>query len=135
MSKTHVWNEKLDLGCSLDGEHHLQVAMTGALAEAIEQRRPVVAQRIAEQLAQYTAAHFDGEQILMEASGYGDLGEHRDEHRAMLVHIQEIRDLLRSGEYDLALPMALDLLAGLGSHIASSDRRFAEHASAAVRAR
>jgi hemerythrin len=131
VQKAHVWSEKLDLGHeAIDGEHHLQVAMAGALAEAIEQQRPSMAHRIADQLATYTAAHFEGEQLLMEATAFGGAGEHREEHQTLMAHIEEVRQLLRDGEYALALPMALDLLTGLGSHIAASDRRFAEHAIA-----
>ena len=134
MQETHLWNPRLDLGNeAIDSEHHLQIAMAGALAEAIEQRRPWVAQRLVDQLAGYTAAHFDGEQLLMEMSAYRALDEHRDEHRTLLAHIAEVRGLLAGEEYDLALPMTLDLVAGLGAHIAASDRRFAEHASAVER--
>lgn len=123
----HVWSERLELGHEpLDGEHHLQVALVGALADALEQGRPAAAKRLAEQLAGYTEAHFRGEQLLMETSGYAHLAEHQEEHRSLLAHIAEIRYLLGGGEYDLALPMSLDLLTGLGSHITASDRRFAE---------
>lgn len=123
----HVWSDRLELGHEpLDGEHHLQMALVGALADALEQGRPAAAKRVAEQLAGYTDAHFRGEQLLMEARAYRHLPEHVEEHRALLAHIAEIRYLLDGGEYDLALPMSLDLLTGLGSHIAASDRRFAD---------
>jgi hemerythrin len=68
----------------------------------------------------------------MEAGGYRLLPAHRQEHQAILAEIQEIRYLFDRAEYDLAAPMALDLLTGLGSHIAASDRRFAEHAPGAT---
>ncbi len=135
MQETHLWGRRLDLGKEpLDGEHHLQIALASALAESIEQRRPWMAARLVDQLAGYSAAHFTGEQLLMEASGYAQLGEHLEEHKALLAHIDEIRSLLLGGEYELALPMSLDLLTGLGSHIAASDRRFAEHDSSQRRA-
>lgn len=128
MQEMHAWDRRLDLGNeALDGEHHLQVALVSALADAIERGRPWMAARLADQLAGYSAAHFNGEQLLMEASGYGRIGDHREEHQAILGHIDEIRYLLGRGEYDLALPMSLDLLNGLGSHISASDRQFAEH--------
>ncbi len=126
----HVWSERLELHDeSLDGEHHLQMSLISAVAEALEQGRPATAKRLLDQLAGYSAAHFNGEQLLMETSGYEHLGEHCEEHRSILAHIDEIRGLLGGGELDLALPMSLDLLHGLGSHIAASDRRFANHAA------
>ncbi len=128
MEEMHPWNEKLDLGHEpIDREHHLQIALVSALADAIERGRPWLARRLADQLAGYTAAHFRGEELLMEATDYRPLGAHRDEHRELLAHIDEVRSLLTGGEHDLALPMALDLRSALGGHIAASDRQFGEH--------
>ncbi len=133
MEETHAWSEKLDLGNdALDREHHLQVALVSALADAIERGRPRMARRLLEQLTGYSKAHFSGEELLMEAEGYLRLAAHRQEHRAMLAEIEEIQYLFDRAEYDLAAPMARDLLAGLGSHIAASDRLFAEQAQMAA---
>jgi hemerythrin len=130
MQEAHVWNKRLDLGHDeLDGEHHLQIAMISALAEAIEQRRPWMARRLAEQLWNYSAAHFEGEQLVMESSEYPRLAEHRGEHEKLLQHITEIRDAVAGEDFDGALPLALDFLTGLSAHISTSDGAFAKHAS------
>ncbi len=127
MEETHVWSEKLELGDDdLDREHHLQIALVSGLTDALERGRPVVARRILEQLAGYTRVHFEGEELLMELARYRQLDAHRQEHQAILSHIEEIRFLNHKGEYDLAVPMAIDLLSGLASHISASDRRFTE---------
>ncbi len=132
MQEKHAWNERLDLGHdALDREHHLQIALVSGLADAIERGRPRMARRLLEQLTGYSKEHFAGEELLMEAGGYRLLPAHRQEHQAILAEIQEIQYLFDRAEYDLAAPMALDLLSGLGSHIAASDRRFAEHAEQA----
>jgi len=132
MQEKHAWNKRLDLGYdALDREHHLQVALVSGLADAIERGRPRMARRLLEQLTGYSRAHFAGEELLMDASRYRLLPAHRQEHHAILAEIQEIQYLFDRAEYDLAAPMALDLLAGLVSHIAASDRRFAEHAELA----
>ena len=133
MQEKHAWNERLDLGYdALDREHHLQVALVSGLADAIDRGRPRMARRLLEQLIGYSKAHFAGEELLMEAGGYRLLPAHRQEHQAILAEIQEIQYLFDRAEYDLAAPMAQDLLAGLGSHIGASDRRFAEHAEQAT---
>ncbi len=129
MEETHVWSDKLELGNGdLDREHHLQMALASGLVDAFERGRPLVARRLIAQLAGYTKAHFAGEDLLMELAGYGQLEAHRREHQAILSHIDEIRYLQERGEYDLALPMAVDLLSGLASHISASDRAFAKSA-------
>ena len=44
MTGAHAWNEQLDLGHeAMDNEHHLQVALVSAVADAIEQGRPAAA--------------------------------------------------------------------------------------------
>lgn len=127
MEETHVWNHRLELGDDdLDREHHLQVALVSGATDALERGRPLVARRLLEQLAGYTKVHFDGEELLMELASYPHLDAHRREHQAIVAHIEEIRFLQHQGEYDLALPMTVDLLNGLASHIGASDRRFAE---------
>ena len=127
MEETHPWSPRLELGNeTLNREHHLQIALVSALADALEQGRPWVARRVLDQLAGYTAAHFQGEELLMETAAYEQLAEHREEHRTLCAHIDEIRYLVNGGEHELALPMALDLRSGLGSHIAASDRLFAD---------
>lgn len=130
MQEAHVWNPRLDLEHGeLDSEHHLQIAMIGALAEAIEQRRPVMAKRLAEQLEKYSAAHFVGEELVMESSEYPRMAAHQGEHQALLDRIAELRGALQGDDLDAPLTMALDLLTGLGAHISSSDRAFAQHTS------
>lgn len=129
MEETHVWSDKLELGSGdLDREHHLQIALASGLADAFERGRPLVARRLVAQLAGYTKAHFAGEDLLMELAGYDQVEAHRREHQAILTHIDEIRYLQERGEYDLALPMAVDLLNGLAAHIGASDRAFAKSA-------
>lgn len=127
MEETHVWSDKLDLGHdAIDREHHLQIALVSALADALERGRPRVARQVAEQLAGYSSAHFAGEELLMEAAAYRDLDSHRQEHRDLLAQIAETMQLVAAGERDLAAVMALDLRAELGSHMSASDRRFAD---------
>jgi len=130
MQEGHVWNKRLDLDHDvLDGEHHLQIAMIGALAEAIEQRRPSMARRLSEQLETYSAAHFVGEELVMETSEYPRAAAHREEHQAILKHLGELRERIRAEDHDEALAIALDLLTGISAHISSSDHAFAKHAS------
>jgi len=128
MEERHAWGDRLDLGDdALDREHHLQFALVSGATEAMEQGRPWMARRLIEQLAGYSAAHFAGEELLMENAEYPQIDDHRREHRSMLEHVEEIRQLLDGGEHDLAVPMALDLMNGLASHISASDRQFADH--------
>jgi hemerythrin len=128
MPEAHAWNEKLDLGHeAMDHEHHLQIALVTALTDAVEQGRPWMARRLAEQLLSYSTVHFGSEEMLMEASAYAALPAHAAEHRTLLGAMQEVQGALEREEKELALAFAVELRAGLAGHIAGSDHRLAAH--------
>ena len=128
MVETHVWNSQLDLGHeAMDHEHHLQIALVSALADAIEQRRPGEARRLCGQLVAYSGMHFGGEELLMSASAYAERQQHAEEHRVLTQAMQEVEGALDRDERELALAFAIELRAGLAGHIAGSDHRLADH--------
>jgi hemerythrin len=128
MIGAHAWNEQLDLGHEvMDQEHHLQIALVSALAEAIEQGRPAEARRLAGQLVAYSGMHFGSEELLMSASAYPARQRHGDEHRVLTQAMQEVEGALERDERELALAFALDLRAGLAGHITNSDHELADH--------
>ena len=128
MIEAHAWNEQLDLGHeAMDHDHHLQVALVGALADAIEQGRPWLARKLTLQLREYSGVHFGSEELLMVARGYGAAEDHAGEHRALLQAMGEVEAALDRGERELALAFAIEVHAGLAGHIAGSDLRLAEH--------
>ena len=128
MIGAHAWNEHLDLGHEvMDQEHHLQIALVSALAEAIEQGRPAEARRLSARLVAYSGMHFGSEELLMGDSAYPERQRHGDEHRMLTQAMQEVEGTLERGERELALAFALDLRDGLAGHIAGADRRLADH--------
>jgi hemerythrin len=128
MIEAHAWNEKLDLGHeAMDHEHHLQIALVSALADAIEQRRPGVARKLSEQLVLYSEVHFGSEEMLMEASGYGTRDAHAAEHRTILEAMRELGGCLERDENELAAAFAMELRAGLAGHMAGSDQQLAAY--------
>jgi hemerythrin len=127
MVETHAWNERLDLGHeAMDHEHHLQIALVSAFADALEQRRPWLARRLAEQLLTYSTAHFGGEELLMEAAGYADRERHAGEHAEFISHIRQIQRAYDEGDEAVALEAALDLRQALSMHMSDADRKLAE---------
>jgi len=134
MMESHAWDERLDLGDeAIDPDHHLQIALVSALADALEQRRPWMARRLVDQLAGYSAFHFSGEELLMDDSAHPQAEAHGREHKALLGQIEEIRAAVQGEEPDLALSLTLDLRTALGAHMASSDRLVVESRRAARR--
>jgi hemerythrin len=130
MPEKHAWNETLDVGHeAMDHEHHMQIALVSAFVDALEQRRPAMARKLADQLLEYSQVHFGSEQLLMENSGYPEREAHALEHEAFLGQMRELKRAFQAGEEDLATTTALDLRNALGCHMADADRRLAAHAS------
>jgi hemerythrin len=125
MIEAHAWNEKLDLSHeAIDHEHHLQIALVTAFADAVEQRRPWLARRLAEQLLRYSIVHFGSEELLMEASGDPARERHAGEHAAFLRRMRDLEgaDEAGDGVGDEALADAIELRDALAAHMSSADR-------------
>jgi hemerythrin len=124
MVEAHAWNEELDVANeAMDHDHHLQIALVSAFADAVEQRRPWLARRLAEQLVRYSAAHFASEELLMQASDYPEREAHAAEHGAFLVQMRDLEATFDEEAAELALAAALDLRSALGGHIRGADRK------------
>jgi hemerythrin len=129
MVEAHPWNEKLDLSHeAMDHEHHLQLALLTGFTDAVEQRRPWLARRLAEQLVRYSVVHFGSEELLMEASGYGPRAAHAGEHAGFLVEMRALEEAYDGEGGDAALAAALELRAALAAHIDGADRGLARQA-------
>jgi hemerythrin-like metal-binding protein len=115
----------------LEQEHQVLVGLIGELAQSMERRRPGVAIDLVERIAGTTAAHFANEEVFMRRSSYERLTPHLEEHRSLLLRIDELRGVLRGGEQERVVPMARDLVSSLSSHISGTDRLAAERAAAA----
>lgn len=126
MVEAHAWNEGLDLSHeAMDHEHHLQIALVTAFADAIEQRRPWLARRLAEQLLTYSTAHFGSEELLMEAVSYPEREQHAGEHAEFVSHIRQIQRAFGDGDEEVALEAAIDLRNALAMHMNDADRKLA----------
>ncbi len=126
MIEAHAWNERLDLAHeAMDHEHHLQIALVTGFADALEKGRPWLARRVAAQLLTYSAAHFAGEELLMEAAAYAEREAHAGEHAEFVSHIRQIQRALDEGDTEVALEAALDLRQALAAHMDDADRKLA----------
>ena len=131
MIESHAWDPQLDLGHEgMDHEHHLQIALVAAIAEAVEQGRPGMARRLAEQLVAHSEVHFGSEELLMEASRYPGLDAHAGEHRLLVGAMRELLHAVGEEDPALALGAALELRAAFSGHIGGADRRLATRVEA-----
>jgi hemerythrin len=134
MVESHTWNDGLDVGHeAMDHDHHLQIGLVSAFVDAVEQGRPWMARRLADQLLAYSVVHFGSEELLMEGSAFPERDAHAGEHGAFLEQMRELQRVFASGDEQLAATAALDLRNALGAHMNDADRRLAAHVSPVAR--
>lgn len=125
---TLVWNAQYFLGIpEMDAEHCRIIEMINRLDLA--QGRPDAprcAWKIVNELTDYVATHLTHEETLMERSGYADLPQHRDAHRAFEERILALRSQasLETGEVRQLLQQWLE------EHILKIDRAYVPHIQA-----
>jgi len=134
MVESHTWNDRLDVGHeAMDHDHHLQIGLVTAFVNAVEQGRPWMARRLADQLLSYSVVHFGSEELLMEESAFAERDAHAREHGAFLEQMRELQRAFATGEEQLAATAALDLRTSLAAHMNDADRRLASHVTSVAR--
>jgi hemerythrin len=121
-----IWDIKYSVQIPwVDGQHKKIISAINRLAEAMEDGR--TGQMIAgilEDLADYSRTHFSAEEAMLVRYGYPALTEHRQQHEAYIVKIQEFKNRLRGGEEQLSLKILDFLKQWLSAHILVEDMKY-----------
>ena len=125
MDKKIVWDQSFETHIpEVDTQHQRLVEIINALADGIGHASMDDLQRVLSQLKEYAQYHFRAEETIMEASGYTDLEEHRDEHLAFVDQLQLFDlDIILASE-GLAWDMYHFLSGWLTNHILVVDKKF-----------
>ena len=116
----------------LDHDHEVLFTLIDRLESFLEdQGDPTSLDRLLVELGAYFDAHFENEEQLMEATGFPELAEHRDEHTRMGAVYAEFVAKLRSDPDCNATAILADLKNWVRTHIAETDERLAKHLGAA----
>ncbi len=125
MDNKIVWDQSFETNITeVDTQHRRLVEIMNTLADGIGRASMNDLQEILSQLKDYAQYHFRTEETIMEASGYADLAEHRDEHLAFVDQLQLFDlDVILASE-GLAWDMYHFLSGWLTSHILVVDKKF-----------
>ena len=125
MDNKIVWDQSFETNITeVDTQHRRLVEIMNTLADGIGRATMNDLQEILSQLKDYAQYHFRTEETIMEASGYADLAEHRDEHLAFVDQLQLFDlDVILASE-GLAWDMYHFLSGWLTSHILVVDKKF-----------
>ena len=111
-----------------DREHEVQLGLLRELcAAAGENRDPAAVADVLDRLIAYSEAHFASEELLMRLKSYEDYEDHIEDHMQMLDTLRGIAASHAIGDSALIAGHASELLAFIGNHIATRDRRFAHY--------
>ena len=111
-----------------DHEHEVQIGLLQALCTAARENRDAAATgELLDQLIAYSEAHFTSEELLMRLKSYDEYEDHLSDHIHMLDVMQEIAADHAAGNSSLVAGKTEEVLAFIGHHIDTRDRRFADY--------
>lgn len=117
----------------VDREHRrlfeIAARVYDGLGASDEAAQAVTRAAVAE-LLDYTATHFKSEEGLMEAAGYPDLEEHRNQHRHLLAQARDMEMRAEIGDQYMPVELSHFIYRWLVEHIEASDRKFGDFVAA-----
>lgn len=108
----------------VDDEHRLQYQMLAALEESLQSRDLAKAKALAQQLFDFSDAHFGSEQVLMRFYSYPGYQSHEREHGELLRELQEMLAQIETGDAASLADTPAQLRQWLTLHIQTADRAF-----------
>ncbi|MBI5505282.1 MAG: hemerythrin family protein [Deltaproteobacteria bacterium] len=127
-SKTLAWRPELVLGFDqMDMQHQHLVACAGELQLLISANGPrqEVAKSIAALIA-FSRQHFDWEERLMRANGYGGYTTHKAQHDHLLDQLLQVEHELSAGLVNSCQTLSLFVETWTVQHLLIADRLLAD---------
>ena len=110
-----------------DREHQVQLGLLQALCDAVrDQQDAATVASLLDELTAYCEAHFVSEELLMRQKSYDDYEDHMDDHSHMMEVLRDIATDHAAGRSSLVAGKADEVLAFIGHHISTRDKRLAD---------
>jgi len=122
-----AWSDSFSVKVpSLDAQHKVLIHLINLLHDAKEEKQPLEEfEDLINSLVNYTVAHFNYEEYLMESYGFKGLEAHKPVHVNFLNTVVEFLGLFQEGKK--TLDDLLDILKGwLTNHILKTDMEYAQ---------
>ena len=112
-SEDFLWTDKFILGYRpIDDIHQEFVEMVSKMVHASDSELPDALDRF----AQHAQAHFDLENRLMVETEFPPRDCHIDEHAAVMKSVEEVRALVRDGQYEYGRSLIAELVHWFPAH-------------------
>lgn len=128
-----AWDERYSVGHpTIDLQHRALLELVSLIRKAFSETDPLKEYQVAcealKGMSDYADVHFAEEERLMREAGYPDFDAHVAMHRAFIQRVNEIENILVSGEGMATLDDFCDLLENWWiDHIVKVDRHYAPY--------
>ena len=123
------WKDEYSVGIdSIDQQHKRLVNLINQLHTAVHYSTGEEFEREAlDELVDYTKTHFSYEEGLMEQNGYPDFEPHKEQHRQMILKVEEVLAEYEQNQHT-AMNSALSYLSDwLINHINGTDKEYSSY--------
>ncbi|MFW2373695.1 MAG: bacteriohemerythrin [Gammaproteobacteria bacterium] len=123
------WNDSLSVGIdSIDADHKRLLGMINQLQTAAHYHTDdEMIEKTLNELMAYTQYHFTREEEIMQANGYPDFDEHKQQHQNMVNEVSKFIDEYRVNKTRTIDNVTLFLKTWLINHIKGSDQEYAPY--------
>ena len=121
-----TWNDSFSVKIeAIDDQHKRLFDLVNRLFDSMQAGagNKTIRQALAE-LIRYTMTHFAAEEAAMEAYGYPELNEHRQEHQKLTAQVLEFIEQYHVGRAKIGMSLLDFLQNWLTGHILGSDHAF-----------
>jgi len=129
--KDIVWGQVLSVDVDeIDDDHRKLINLFNLLNHAVtDGESPAYLAAILEELVNCTVWHFSHEERLMLKYSYGDMEDHRSEHRELIKSARALQQKIQAADNAIADDDIEYLERWLTAHILTDDRRLGDYLS------
>ncbi len=122
------WTDELSIGVpEMDEQHRKLVDLLNRFYDAVEKgERAEAVTTLLQGAKDYTNFHFNSEERFMEEIGYPELEAHRKAHQNLVSEVNLAEEKYKQGDEKAVRGLASFLLSWIYTHIAKTDRKYAE---------
>lgn len=122
------WNDKLNVGIGIiDEQHKILVEMINNFYDGINDKsNDELISDLITKMKDYTIVHFSTEEELLKKHGYSDYDNHKKQHDAFVLKVQDLEKRFKDGTIILSFEITKFLKDWLLDHIQGTDMKYAK---------
>lgn len=122
------WNDKLNTGIRIiDDQHKILVEMINNFYDGINDKsNDELISDLITKMKDYTMVHFSTEEELLRKHGYSDYDNHKKQHDAFVLKVQDLEKRFKDGTIILSFEITKFLKDWLLDHIQGTDMKYAK---------